>query len=417
MVIMAGINGANGESNGNKGPLSGMRVIELCHVMAGPVCGLMLADMGADVIKVERPPHGDDTRKIIPPTIGGESAAFMMMNRNKRGVAIDLKTDAGRKVLRKLIATADVLTENFRPGTLDRLGLSYETLSKDNPGLIYCAVSGFGRTGPYAERGGFDLVAQSMSGIMSVTGEGPGRPPMKCGPPLTDITAGILAAMGVAAAYAQKLQTGKGCMVDTSLFEAGIVHTYWQSAICFARGVSPGPLGSGHPLSAPYQAFPASDGWLTIGASNQSNWLRLVEAIGAPELAQNERFLDNGARMANLPQLVEVLTQIFQQRTVAEWLVKLERAGVPAGPVLDVAQMHADPQTLARKMVVDVAHPRHGSVKTIGAPVKFSGMGEAIRRAAPALGEHTEEVLAEIGIAPGESGKLAAEGAVTMASA
>jgi crotonobetainyl-CoA:carnitine CoA-transferase CaiB-like acyl-CoA transferase len=414
---MAGGNGGNGEVNESRGPLAGMRVIELCHVMAGPVCVLMLADMGADVIKVERPPHGDDTRKLTPPAIGGESAAFMMMNRNKRGVAIDLKTDCGREVLRKLIATADAVTENFRPGTLDRLGLSYEALSKDNPGLIYCAVSGFGRTGPYAERGGFDLVAQGMSGIMSVTGEAPGRPPMTCGPPLADITAGILAAMGVAAAYAQKLRTGKGCMVDTSLFEAGIVHTYWQSAICFATGASPGPLGSGHPLSAPYQALPASDGWLTIGASNQSNWLRLVKAIAAPQLAQDERFLDNGARMANLPQLVEVLTDIFQQRTVAEWLEKLERAGVPAGPVLDIAQMHADPQTLARKMVVDVPHPRHGSVKTIGAPVKFSGMGEVIRRPAPSLGEHTEEVLAEIGIAPGESGKLAADGAVTMASA
>ena len=195
-------------------------------------------------------------------------------------------------------------------------------------------------------------------------------------------------------------------MVDTSLFEAGIVHTYWQSAICFATGVSPGPLGSGHPLSAPYQALPASDGWLTIGASNQSNWLRLVDAIGAPELSEDERFLDNGARMANLPELVEVLTAIFQQRSVAEWLEKLERAGVPAGPVLDIAQMHADPQTLARKMVVDVPHPRHGAVKTIGAPVKFSGMGEAIRRPAPALGEHTKEVLAEIGIAPVERESL-----------
>ncbi len=414
---MGGINGGNDPTDESKGPLSGMRVIELCHVMAGPVCGLMLADMGADVIKVERPPDGDDTRKIIPPTIRGKSAAFMMMNRNKRGVAIDLKTDDGREVLRKLIATSDVVTENFRPGTLERLGLSYEALSKDNPGLIYCAVSGFGRTGPYADRGGFDLVAQGMSGIMSVTGEGPGRSPMKCGPPLTDITAGILAAMGVAAAYAQKLKTGKGCIVDTSLFEAGIVHTYWQSAICFATGVSPGPLGSGHPLSAPYQAFPASDGWLTIGASNQSNWLRLVETIGAPELAQDERFHDNAVRMANLPQLVAALSEIFQRRTVTEWLAALERAGVPAGPVLDIAQMHADPQTLARKMVVDVPHPREGSVKTIGAPVKFSGMGEAIRRPAPGLGEHTAEVLAEIGIAPGEHRKLAAAGAVTMATA
>jgi crotonobetainyl-CoA:carnitine CoA-transferase CaiB-like acyl-CoA transferase len=399
-----------------KGPLAGMRVIELCHVMAGPVCGLMLADMGADVIKVERPGHGDDTRRMVTPSINGESVAFMMMNRNKRGAAIDLKSDKGRETLRRLIRTADAVIENFRPGTLDRLGLGYESLSKDNPGLIYCAVSGFGRSGPYADRGGFDLVAQGMSGLMSVTGEGPGRPPVKCGPPLTDITAGILAAMGVAAAYAGKLKTGKGCMVDTSLFEAGIVHTYWQSAICFATGAPPGPLGSGHPLTAPYQAFSASDGWLTIGASNQSNWLNLVEAIEAPELAKDPRFIDNGARMANLPALVEVLNAIFAKRPVAEWLKRLDAAGVPAGPILDIAQMQSDPQTLARDMVVDVPHPRHGSVKTIGAPVKFSIAEDVIRRHAPALGEHTTEVLAECEYTQNEIDQLLATGAVAAAS-
>src|SRR5215475_8170119 len=255
------------------GPLSGMKVIELAHIMAGPVCGLMLADMGASIIKVEKHPGGDDSRGFLPPAIEGESAAFMMMNRNKRGIALDLKTDAGKEVLRRLLADADAVIENYRTGTMERLGFGYETLRKSNPGLIYCSLSGFGRTGPYAERGGFDLIAQGMSGLMSITGEGPGRPPVKCGAPVTDITAGILAAMGILAAYTHRLKTGEGQAVDTSLFEAGIVHTYWQSAICFATGVPPGPMGSAHPLSAPYQAFQTADGWITIGAANQANWI------------------------------------------------------------------------------------------------------------------------------------------------
>ena len=228
------------------GPLEGCRVIELAHIMAGPVCGLMLADMGADVVKVEKP-TGDDTRRFVPPEIEGESAAFMMMNRNKRGIVLDLKSEDGKAVLSRLLKTADVVIENYRKGTMEKLGLGYEELSKENPGLIYAEVSGFGRTGPYAERGGFDLIAQGMAGLMSITGEGPGRQPVKVGAPVSDITAGILAAMGVCAAYAHKLKTGEGQRVDTSLFEAGIVHTYWQSAIAFASGASPDPMGSAHP--------------------------------------------------------------------------------------------------------------------------------------------------------------------------
>jgi crotonobetainyl-CoA:carnitine CoA-transferase CaiB-like acyl-CoA transferase len=377
----------------------------------------MLADMGADVIKVERPPRGDDTRSITPPTVNGVSAAFLMMNRNKRGVVIDLKTAQGREILRRLIQSADVVTENFRSGTLERVGLGYEDLRKDNPKLIYCAISGFGRTGPYADRAGFDLVAQGMTGLMSITGEGPDRPPVKCGPPLTDITAGILAAMGVAAAYADRLRTGQGRMVDTSLFEAGIVHTYWQSATCFATGEEPVPLGSGHPLSAPYQALQASDGWITIGASNQSNWLRLVEAIGAPHLAVDQRFIDNAGRMKHLPELVSALNEILRKRTVAEWLERLEAAGVPAGPVLSIGQMHRDPQALARGMVMDVPHPRGGQVRTIGAPVKFSDAGQPLRRGAPLLGEHTRNVMAEIGYADSEIDAFAAAGAVMVSGA
>jgi crotonobetainyl-CoA:carnitine CoA-transferase CaiB-like acyl-CoA transferase len=276
-----------------QGPLSGLRVIELAHVMAGPVCGLMLADMGADVIKVEKVPGGDDTRRFLPPAIEGEPAAFMMMNRNKRGMAVDLKTPEGKAVLRRLVAEADVVIENYRKGTLERLGLGYESLHAANPGLIWCSISGFGRSGPYAGRGGFDLIAQGMSGLMSITGEGPGRAPVKVGAPVTDITAGILGAMGVLAAYIERLKTCRGQLVDTSLFEAGIVHTYWQSAIALATGISPGAMGSAHPLNAPYQAFRTADGWITVGAGNHANWARLIEALAAPELAGDPRFADN----------------------------------------------------------------------------------------------------------------------------
>src|SRR6266545_2766914 len=310
--------------DGAPGPLAGMRVVELAHIMAGPVCGLMLADLGADVVKVERLPHGDDTRRMVPPTIAGESAAFMMMNRNKRGVALDLNREEGREVFRRLASRADVLIENFRRGAMERMGLGYEALHAENPRLVYCSLSGYGRTGPYADRGGFDLVAQGMSGLMGITGEGPDRPPVKVGAPLTDITAGILAAMGVLAAHVHRLRTGEGQQVDTSLFEAGIVQTYWQSAICLATGSSPGAMGSAHPLNAPYQAFRTGDGWVNVGAANQKNWLALVGAMGAPELASDPRFADNAARMAHRAALEEALSPLFRGRTTAEWLSALD---------------------------------------------------------------------------------------------
>lgn len=394
------------------GPLAGLKVIELAHVMAGPVCGLMLADMGADVIKVEKLPGGDDTRRFLPPDIGGESAAYMMMNRNKRGIAIDLKNPEGRDTVIHLLKTADVVIENYRAGTMARLGLGYEALSELNPGLIYCEISGFGRTGPYKDRGGYDLIAQGMSGLMSITGEGPGRDLVKVGAPVTDITAGILGANGVLAAYIHRLKTGKGQRVDTSLFEAGITHTYWQSAIAFATGVAPGPMGSAHPLNAPYQAFETADGWITVGAANQPNWLRMVDAIERPELADDTRYLDSKSRMDNLTELAATLTDIFKTKSKSDWLARLENAGVPAGPVLNVSEMHQDPHAIARDMVVETSHKKVGTVKTLGCPIKFSETPANVKTAAPVYGQHTREVLSEYGLDKTAIDKMVSTGAI-----
>lgn len=396
------------------GPLAGMKVVELAHIMAGPVCGLMLADLGADVIKVEKIPGGDDSRRFLPPDMDGESAAYLMMNRNKRGIALNLKTEGGKRVLKKLLSDADAVTENYRHDTMEKLGFGYESLKEVNPGLIYCAISGFGRTGPYADRGGFDLIAQGMSGLMSFTGEGPGRPPCKVGAPVTDITAGILAAMGVLSAYIHKLKTGEGQIVDTSLFEAGIIHTYWQSAIALATGLAPGPMGSAHPLNGPYQAFEASDGWFTVGAANQRNWERLLEAMESLELADDPRFKTNVDRMSNLKELEAELAPIFKTRTRVEWLERMEAAGVPGGPVMDVCEMFDDPHAQARDMIPTVPHQKLGNVKTIGLPIKLSETPGKVATGAPLFGQHTAEVLDEIGFNKEEVMALVDEGAVAL---
>jgi crotonobetainyl-CoA:carnitine CoA-transferase CaiB-like acyl-CoA transferase len=342
--------------------------------------------------------------------VNGESAAFMAMNRNKRGIALNLKLPPAQEALKRMAARADVLTENYRKGALEKLGLGYEALRAINPRLIYCSISGYGRTGPPSGKGGFDLVAQGMSGLMSVTGE-PGGAPVKVGPPVCDINAGMLAALGIVSAYVHRLKTGEGQLVDTSLYEAGIQQTYWHSAIYFATGEAPGPSGSAHLLSAPYQAFRAADGWLTIGGANQANWERLVRVLGAPEWIDDARFRTNADRMRNLAELTALMNEKLRLHTVRDWLALLEPEGVPCGPIQSIADMAADPQTAAREMVVELEHPRAGRTRALGLPVKLSATPGGVRRPAPLLGEHTREVLAEFGFSTAEIDALYACGA------
>jgi crotonobetainyl-CoA:carnitine CoA-transferase CaiB-like acyl-CoA transferase len=391
-----------------------MRVLELAQIMAGPTCGMMLADMGADVVKLEKLPGGDDARGYREPLVNGVSAPFMMLNRNKRGIAVNLKHPQGREILLRLVADADVLTENYRRGTLEKLGLGYDVLAKVNPGLIYCAVSGYGRDGPLADKGGFDLIAQGFAGLMSITGEA-GREPVKSGSPVADINAGILAVAGVAAAYAHKLRTGQGQIVDTSLLEAALQQTYWHAAISFATGTSPGPSGSAHLLTAPYQAFRASDGWINIGGANQANWERIAEVLGHPEWREDPRFASNSARMTNLDALATKMNAVLATRTAAEWIAGFDAAGVPVGPVHTVGDALAHPQTLARGMVVDLVHPRAGATKALGCPIHFSATHTQITRPAPLLGEHTREVLREAGYADAEIDAFITAGVVETA--
>jgi crotonobetainyl-CoA:carnitine CoA-transferase CaiB-like acyl-CoA transferase len=393
------------------GPLAGVKVLELAQIMAGPTCGMMLADLGADVIKVERIPGGDDTRRMDRPAVRGESASFMAMNRNKRGIALNLKLPAAQDALKRMAARADVVTENYRKGTMEKLGLGYEKLRAINPALIYCSISGYGRSGPYADKGGYDLIAQGQSGLMAVTGE-PGRAPVKSGGPVCDISAGVLAALGVVSAYVHRLKSGQGQLVDTSLFEAGIQQMYWQAAIYFATGESPGPTGSAHILSAPYQAFRAADGWLTIGGANQSNWERLVRVLEAPELLQDPRFASNAERMKNLEALTEALNAKVVSYKAKDLIAALEAAGVPCGPINSIADMAADPQTLAREMVVELDHPRAGRTRALGLPIKLSSTPGGVKRPAPTFGQHTREVLAEFGFSAAEIDALYATNAV-----
>ncbi len=378
------------------GPLAGLRVLELTQIMSGPTCGQLLADMGADVIKVEKLPGGDDARGYRDPQVNGVSAPFMMMNRNKRGIAINLKHADGKAVLLRMVENADVLVENFRGGTLDKLGLGYDVLKASNPGLIYCAITGYGRTGPYADKGGFDLIAQGFAGLMSITGEAGGAP-AKNGNAVSDMNAGILGALGIVAAYVHKLKTGEGQIVDTSLSDAALQQLYWHAAIFFATGKSSTPTGSAHVLTAPYQAFQASDGWINIGGANQANWERIAEVLGHPEWREDPRFKNNSDRMAHLDELVALMNAVLRKKTRADWQAAFDAAGVPAGPVHTVGEALTHPQTLARGMVVELDHPQAGPTRALGCPIHFSATPTEVTRPAPLLGEHTRELLRECG--------------------
>ena len=397
--------------NPNPLPLSGMVVLDLSQILAGPVCAMMLADMGADVIKVEKPDGGDDNRRAGPPFIGGQGAGFMAANRNKRSLALNLRDESGRQVFERLLERADVLVENFRPGVMERLGIGYERVSKLKPSLIYCSISGHGGTGPYKDRGGFDLIAQGMSGLMSITGV-PDGPPVKVGVPITDISAGILAANGVLCAYIHAQKTGQGQLVDTSLLEAGIAYTIWESSGFFADGEIPGPLGSAHRVLAPYQALRTSDGYINIGAANQRTWEQLCRAIGQEELIEDQRFKEPGDRKAREGELAALLEAIFSQQSTAYWLETLEKAGMVAGPINDISQVYEDPQVIAREMKVDLEDPDLGTLHNIGIPVKLSATPGSIRRRAPMLGEHSWEILTESGFAEKEIADLFDSGVV-----
>ena len=385
--------------------LSGMVVLDLTQIMAGPFCTMTLADMGANVIKVEKPNGGDDNRRMGPPFIKDWSAGFLALNRNKRSLVLDLRSEDGQAVFKRLVKGADAVVENFRPGVMDRLGLGYDALAAIKPSLIYCSVSGFGNTGPDAKKGGFDLVAQGVSGLMSITGH-PSMPPAKVGVPITDISAGLLAANGVLCAYIYALKTGQGQQVDTSLMEAGVAYTVWESSVYFAEGEIPGPLGSAHRVSAPYQALRTSDGYLNIGAATQPTWEQLCRAIGLEALIYDPRYILPGDRKARQDELADLLEETFTKDTTSNWLKMLEEAGVVAGPIYNMDQVYKDPQVLARKMLVDLEDSDLGTIHNIGIPVKLSGTPGQIRTRAPMLGEHSAEVLLEHGFSQSEVDQL-----------
>jgi formyl-CoA transferase len=375
------------------GALEGIRVLDVTQVMAGPFCAMQLCDMGADVIKVE-PPEGDSTRYMAGAS-GTDSPGFNAVNRGKRGIVLDLKTPRAQEAFRRLALGADILIENYRPGVMRGFGLDYPSLAPDNPGLIYASISGYGQTGPDSSRGGFDLIAQGASGLMSVTGE-PNRPPVKVGVPLTDLGAGLFALSAILAALYYRSRTGRGQYIDTSLIEAGIALSVWESAEYFASGATPGPLGSAHRMFAPYQAIRCADGFITLGAANDRLFQRLCELLGHPEWITDPDYLNATLRVRNRASLAGRIEQITIEHPRAHWLAEFDRAGIPGGPINDYAEAFANPQILARNMVIDVQHPTLGRLRTVGAPVKMSETPPNVHRRAPLLGEHTGEILREL---------------------
>ena len=373
--------------------LSHIKVLDLTSHLSGPYCAMILADHGADVVKIESPNGGDQLRKT-PPFQDGESAPFMLWNRNKRSMVMDLKNAEDHKTVLKMIEVADVLIENFKPGTAKRLGIDYETVSAINSKLIYCSISGFGQTGPYSPRGGFDLIACGMSGLMSINGP-PEGPPYRIPMPVSDVCGGMNGAIGILMALVARDQTGFGQHVDTSLFEAGISLGVYEAANVFATGQVPERLGQAHRGSAPYQLFTTSDGFMTIGGAQDSFWRGTCKILGCEHLLNDERFTSKADRVENNRQLVEELGKFFIKRTTKELCEAFEAEGIPAGPVMNHVEVFNDPQTLHREMVVETQHSKLGKTKTIGVPVKLSKTPASIRKGAPVLGEHNHEVLSD----------------------
>jgi len=372
------------------GALDKLVVIDFTNHLSGPYCAMILADQGADVIKVERPGKGDDLRQS-PPHVNGEGAPFMLWNRNKRSIELDLKNPDDLKTAKELVKTADVMVENFRPGVAERIGIGYETMAELNPSLIYCSISGFGQTGPYSSRGGFDLVAQAMSGLMTINGPpegGPYRIPIA----ISDVAAGMNGAIGILTALQHRNKTGEGQQVDVSLLDSALSMCVYEAANVFATGQKPERLGQGHRGSAPYQIFPTKDGWLALGASQQKFWEQTCEIIGADNLISDPRFLEKKDRVARQQELAAILAPYFQKENTKHWFEKLDALGIPCGPVMDHLETLSDPHIIAREMIAKVHHPKAGSGRTLGTPIKLSKTPGGVRRAAPMLGEHNDEV-------------------------
>jgi formyl-CoA transferase len=398
------------QSSSHQAPLSGLRVVELTNFMAGPFCGMVLADLGADVIKVENPDGGDFSRATAP-FVAGESAGFMALNRNKRGLSLNLKDPDGREILLRLADGADVFLENFRPGTTGDLGIDYDTVSARNPGIIYCSITGYGLTGPYSPRPGLDLILQGLSGLMSITGE-PDRPPVKIGVPVTDLTTALFAANAIQAAYIARLRTGRGQLIDVSLFESGAALEVWETSGYFASGEAPGPLGSLHRVSAPYQAVRTADGYITIGAATPRTWEGLAKGLGLEHLMTDPRFVNNAARKVNEIELQGLIEEVTTKETSEHWCRVLEDAGVPCGVLYTIDQMTVDPHLVARGFIRDLPHPTAGHVRATGSPMHLSETPVRLDRAGPVLGEHNHEVLLEMGFTTAEINRLEAAGVV-----
>ncbi|HKZ98712.1 MAG TPA: CoA transferase [Thermoplasmata archaeon] len=377
------------------GLLSGIRVVDVSRVMTGPYGSMMLGDLGAEVIKIERPGRGDDTREWGPPFVGGESAYFLSVNRNKKSVTVDLKAEAGRDIVLDLARTADVFLENFSPGTADRLGIGYEAVRAVNAGIVYCSISGFGQDGPYRDVPAYDLILQGMGGLQAITGE-PGRPPLRIGVAVADIAGGMFAASAITAALVSRLRTGQGAHLDVSLLDSQLAWLTYMAGLYFATGFEPGRLGSKHPQIVPYASFATSDGFVNVAVGNDDMFRRLCEAIGRPGLASDLRFATNPRRVENRGVLEPILEETFAGLSTADALRALRGHGVPAGPVYRLGEIERDEHVRARGNVLSLSHPKAGTVRQFGPPVRYSGDAPS-HRPPPLLGEHTEEVLGSIG--------------------